>query len=111
MGVRIYSHGCSAQLNSGLKLKMKPCNTFTMVLFYSYNIFTVKVTLYLLLQIELNYMKSIEGELTTWHPVKLSPKCSEWPDLHDLGIFLFFKFLEDIGPFCGATNTPILDFW
>ena len=24
---------------------------------------------------------------------------------------IFFKFLEDIGPFCGATDTPVLDFW
>ena len=23
----------------------------------------------------------------------------------------FFFFLEDISPFCGAANTPILDFW
>ena len=27
--------------------------------------------------------------------------------------FLFFlkKFLEDMSPFCGATDTPVLDFW
>ena len=25
--------------------------------------------------------------------------------------FFFFKFLEDISPFCGAADTPILDFW
>ena len=25
--------------------------------------------------------------------------------------FFIFKFLEDISPFCGATDTPILDFW
>ena len=27
------------------------------------------------------------------------------------GIFFFFKFLEDMSPFCGATDTPVLDFW
>ena len=26
-------------------------------------------------------------------------------------IFFFLKFLEDMSPFCGATDTPILDFW
>ena len=25
--------------------------------------------------------------------------------------FLFLNFLEDISPVCGATDTPILDFW
>ena len=25
--------------------------------------------------------------------------------------FLFLKFLEDMSPFCGATDTPFLDFW
>ena len=25
--------------------------------------------------------------------------------------FLFLKFLEDIRPFCGATDTPVLDIW
>ena len=24
---------------------------------------------------------------------------------------LFLKFFEDIGPFCGTTDTPVLDFW
>ena len=24
---------------------------------------------------------------------------------------IFFQFLEDINSFCGATNTPVLDFW
>ena len=33
VGVGIYSHGYSAQLHSELKLKMKPCNTFTMIRF------------------------------------------------------------------------------
>ena len=23
----------------------------------------------------------------------------------------FLKFLEDISPFCGATDTPVSDFW
>ena len=23
----------------------------------------------------------------------------------------FLKFLEDMSPFCGATNTPVSDFW
>ena len=23
----------------------------------------------------------------------------------------FYKFLEDMSSFCGATDTPILDFW
>ena len=26
-------------------------------------------------------------------------------------ILFLFKFLEDISPFCGATDTPVLDFW
>ena len=26
-------------------------------------------------------------------------------------VLLFLKFLEDISPFCGATDTPVLDFW
>ena len=26
-------------------------------------------------------------------------------------IFFFFQFLEDISTFCGATDTPVLDFW
>ena len=25
--------------------------------------------------------------------------------------FFFINFLEDMSPFCGATDTPILDFW
>ena len=25
--------------------------------------------------------------------------------------FFFLKFLEDMSPFCGVTDTPILDFW
>ena len=25
--------------------------------------------------------------------------------------FFFFKFLEDMSPFCGATDTPVSDFW
>ena len=25
--------------------------------------------------------------------------------------FFITKFLEDIGSFCGATDTPVLDFW
>ena len=25
--------------------------------------------------------------------------------------FFFLKFLEDMSPFCGATDTPVLDFW
>ena len=25
--------------------------------------------------------------------------------------FLFLKFLEDIRPFCEATDTPVLDIW
>ena len=25
--------------------------------------------------------------------------------------FVFFKLLEDTCPFCGATDTPVLDFW
>ena len=31
----------------------------------------------------------------------------------DSDIFSFFllKFLEDISPFCGAADTPIMDFW
>ena len=29
----------------------------------------------------------------------------------DFLCFFFFKFLEDISPFCGATETPVLDFW
>ena len=27
-----------------------------------------------------------------------------------LGLFFFFKFLEDMSPFCGTTDTPVLDF-
>ena len=26
-------------------------------------------------------------------------------------LFFFLKFLEDMSPFCGATDTPVLDFW
>ena len=26
-------------------------------------------------------------------------------------IFFFLKFLEDMSPFCGATDTPVSDFW
>ena len=26
-------------------------------------------------------------------------------------IYIFFNFLEDTSPFCGATYTPVLDFW
>ena len=29
----------------------------------------------------------------------------------DSFFLFFFKFLEDMSPFCGATDTPILDFW
>ena len=25
--------------------------------------------------------------------------------------FFFLKFLEDMSSFCGATDTPVLDFW
>ena len=25
--------------------------------------------------------------------------------------FISFNFLEDIRPFCGAPDTPVLDFW
>ena len=45
VGAGIYSYGYSAQLHSELKLKMKPCNTFTMIRF-TITILTVKVTLY-----------------------------------------------------------------
>ena len=27
----------------------------------------------------------------TWQPMKPSPECSEWPDLHDLGILSFTR--------------------
>ena len=32
------------------------------------------------------------------------------PHFH-VSIPLFLKFLEDMSPFCGATDTPISDFW
>ena len=28
-----------------------------------------------------------------------------------LNYYFFKKNLEDISPFCGATDTPVLDFW
>ena len=28
-----------------------------------------------------------------------------------ISCFCFFQSLEDMSPFCGATDTPILDFW
>ena len=31
-------------------------------------------------------------------------------DLHIVS-FLFLNFLEDVCPFCGATDIPVLDFW
>ena len=31
--------------------------------------------------------------------------------LYWIDSFFFFKCLEDMSPFCGATDTPILDFW
>ena len=38
-----------------------------------------------------------------------------WPVKKTISSFVFFcfflKFLEDMSPFCGATDTPVSDFW
>ena len=31
--------------------------------------------------------------------------------LFQMAIFFFVKFLKDMSHFCGATDTPVLDFW
>ena len=36
---------------------------------------------------------------------------SKWAKNMEIKTFAYNFFLEDISPFCGATDTPVLDFW
>ena len=73
----------------------------------------------------LNWFFNCMGDL--WYPIVVCSSGNEsfgagsdvrWFDLemnamelHTFLIFIFLKFLEDMSPFFGATDTPILDFW
>ena len=37
--------------------------------------------------------------------------CEILIEMGEVRLFFFKIFLEDISPFCGATDTPVLDFW
>ena len=42
---------------------------------------------------------------------RLSPKRIQWIEIDAMFFFVFLKLFEDMSPFCGATDAPVLDFW